>query len=218
MTTYSFTRTRGQISRMVLSKLGVVGAGQTPNSDDEELVYEAMDLRLKELHARGALWFSVSGEQASVALTSGVASVVAASDVLFPITMSIRVGTSDEPVEIIGHRQFQEIPNKADTGTPAKVLFSGGTLRFWPTPDVNYTAKMTYERVAADTEAEAVPDIEVSMVRSFRDILVYDLADDFGAPDSKIVRWKMESVEALRTILALNAEKVDNTPTTAEYF
>jgi hypothetical protein len=216
---YVFTRTREELRNAILRKLGQLPIGQTPRAEHSTIVYEAMDLRLKELHAKGALWFNVSGATSDVSLVSGTATVNAASDVLFPVTMNLRIGTEDKELRIIGHREYQEIPNKLDQAEPEMVFFSGGVYRFWPVPDANYTAKLTYQQVAADTAASTAPDVQVSMMRAFKCVVAYDLVDDFMLQDEqKILRLKAESEEGLRTIYALNQERTDAGTTTAEYF
>lgn len=219
MPTYTFTRTREELRNAILRKLGQLPIGQTPRAEHSTIVYEAMDLRLKEMHAKGTLWFNVSGAASDVSLTSGVATVNAAADVLFPVTMSLRISTEDKPLEIIGHRQYQEIPNKTEQDEPEMVFFSGGVYRFWPVPDANYTAKLTYQQIAADTAASTAPDVQVSMMRAFKCVVAYDLVDDFMLQDEqKILRLKAEAEEGLRTIMALNQENTDNGTTTVEYF
>lgn len=218
MPTYTFTRTREQLRDLVLRKLGALGAGETANSDDAAIVYEALDLRIKELHAKNKLWFKVSGAQTSVALTSGVATVAAASDVLYPETFSLRINGEDTPLEIIGNTQYQQIPNKADQGQPERVMFAGGVYYFHPVPNAAYTGKLTYQQIGADTAAATAPDVQASMLRSLRSLLAYDLADDFGIPENRIVRMKLEADDAMRTILALNQQRVDNEPVQTEYF
>lgn len=219
MPTYAFTRTREELRNAILRKLGRLAVGQTPSAEDSSIVYEAMDLRLKELHVKSALWFNVAGASTDLVLTGGVATVSATNDVLFPVTVRLRVGGDDRDVEIIGHRAYQDIPDKTKSGEPCQVFFSGGVFRFWPVPAINYTAKLTYQQVAADTAASTAPDVEVSMMRSFKNVVAYDLVDDFMLQnEQKILRLKAESEEGLRTILAMNQERVDSSTVTAEYF
>ena len=219
MPTYSFSRTREQLRDMVLRKLRVLQDGESVEASDAVIVYEAMDVLLKELHARGTLWFNVAGSTTDIALVGGTATVSAASDVLYPLTVKIRVGTEDVDVEIIGHRQYQAIPDKTEQGEPEVVFFSGGVYTFWPVPDSNYTGKTTYQQIAADTAASTAPDVLVSMLHAMRDILVHRLADDFQEQnEGRIQRWANEAEMGQRTIRALNAEPAHTATVTAEYF
>ena len=70
----TFTRTREQLRSMVLRKLGVMGSATSVASADADIVYEAIDLRLKELHKKGILWRKVDKVPASFAITAGIVS------------------------------------------------------------------------------------------------------------------------------------------------
>jgi hypothetical protein len=218
MPTYSFARTREQLRDLVVRKLSVLGAGETVSAEDAAIVYEAIDLRLKELHGRNLLWFKVAGALSDVALTAGVATASAAGDVLYPVSFAVRVNGEDVPVQIVDHRTFEAIPNKTDTGQPEMVLFSGGTYRFWPVPDMAYTGKFSYQQAAVDTVAATAVDMQTAMLRSLRVLVAYDLADDFGLGEQKIMRLKLEADDAMKMILALNAQRTDAVQITPEYF
>lgn len=217
---YSFTRTLPQFQELVLRKLRVLGSGETASADDAAIVNEATDLRLKELHALGVLWFNVSGATTDLALTASVAtkSLAAITDFLFPVSVMLRVNGEDYPVEIISHRDYQAIQNKTDTGEPEKVFFSGGVAYFWPTPDQAYTAKLTYQAIASDTSSPDTPDVSVSMLRALVTLVAADCADDFAIPEQRLVRLKMEAEVAERTIRTLNTERVDTTTVAPDYF
>jgi hypothetical protein len=220
MPTYSFTRTLPEVQKLVLRKLGVLGAGETASSDDAELVNEAIDLRLKEMHALGVLWFNVAGATTNLSLVGGTATVSlsAITDFLFPVSVKLRVGDEDQDVEIISHLEYQNIPNKSETGEPEQVFFSGASAYFWPTPDANYTAKLTYQAIAADTNNPDAPDVPVSMMRSLVTLVAYDCADAFGAPEPRLLRLLSEAKEAEKTIRTLNTQRVDSTTVEADYF
>ena len=57
MATYVFALTREQMARKVLGKLGVLDTHESTSAHDLFVVTDAMDLRLKELHALGILSF-----------------------------------------------------------------------------------------------------------------------------------------------------------------
>lgn len=218
MPTYSFTRTREQLRDMILRKLRARSDFQTPSAGDNALVYEAMDLRLKELHSLQKLWFQVAGAASNVALVADTATTNAPTDCLFPVSMNIRIGTEDCPVDIIGHQEYQAIANKLDTGQPEKAFFSGGVLRWWPVPNQNYTGKMTYEAIAEDTAANTAPDLPVPMMRSFSIICAADLIDSFAVPEARAARLLKEADRAHIDIARLNAERVNPGTTEATYY
>lgn len=207
---FSFTRTRNQLATLVLSNMGVLAAGGTFTTADGDIVYEAIDLRLKEAHKLGIFWRKVDKTPLSFTITANVASASASIDVLLPIAMHVVDGTTDVPVSIIGARKYAAIHNKAETGKPTSVIWEGGAnFKFHPIPTANTTAKLTYEKFAEDSSAGAAVDLDVSMLRAFRDILRYDLGDFFGMPDATMIRWKVDSEQAERAIRKLGSERVD---------
>ncbi len=218
MPTYAWTRTREQMRDMILRKLGVLGAGQTAQADDAAIVYEAMDARLKELHSLGVLWWQVAASS-TLSMTAGQATTtVGGSDFLFPVSLMLPVGTDQQPVEIIGHRQYQAIPDKTQQGQPECAYFLGSTVYLWPVPNVNYSAKLTYHAIAADVENGGAPDVPVSMMRSLAAVVAADLLDDFNVDATRAARLAAGQATALRTIRALNQERVDATSVTPEWF
>ena len=191
---------------MVLRKLAA-----TSTAADLTIVYEAIDLRLKEMHRLGTFWRKVTKVPLSFTVSAGVNSATATADVLFPVSMTALNLSMDDPIEIIGVRQYAEISNKADTGQPQQALYQGsGSFVFWPVPITNTTIKLTYEKIADDTAVSTQPDVEVSMLRWLKDIIAYDLGDEFGKNESTMERWRRDSLYAENQIRKLNLENVDH--------
>jgi hypothetical protein len=205
----TFTRTREQLRSMVLRKLGVMGSSTSVVSADADIVYEAIDLRLKELHQKGILWRKVDKVPASFAISAGVVSAHASTnDILFPIHMTVSDGSLDEPLTIIGPVEYSRIENKNDAGLPEKVLWKGSTeFMLYPVPLATSTVKIVYEKIADDTTAGAAADVDVSMMRHLKDIIAYDIADDFGVDEGKIQRLAKESQMAENNIRKLSVER-----------
>ena len=205
----TFTRTREQLRSMVLRKLGILGAATSVVSADADIVYEAIDLRLKELHKKGILWRKVDKVPASFAITAGIVSAHASTnDILFPIHMTVSDGSLDEPLTIIGPVEYSRIENKNDAGLPEKVLWKGSTeFMLYPVPLAASTVKIVYEKIADDTTAGAAADVDVSMMRHLKDIIAYDIADDFGVDEGKIQRLGKEAMMAENNIRKLSVER-----------
>lgn len=219
MPTYAFTLTREEFARKVLGKLGVVGSADAVDGNDLADVSDALDLRLKELHALGVLWWQVSGASTSISLSSGVVTAsIAASDYLFPVSFSLVVGTEEVPIEIIGHREYQAIQDKANTGEPEKAFFNGSTIRLWPVPQSNYTAKLTYEAIAADSASSTAPDVRTEAMRALIDVIAGDLVDEFEVPEPKASRLLQKQSIGLQIIRALNSQRVDATTVTPDWY
>jgi hypothetical protein len=209
----SFTRTREQLRSMVLRKLGVIGTATSVVSADAEVVYEAIDLRLKEMHRRGIFWRKVDKVPATFSLSAGVASAHASTnDILFPIKMTVKNGSMDDPVEIIGAPEYAAIDLKNEAGLPTKALWKGSTeFVFHPVPIEATTANVVYEKIADDTTAGSAADVDVSMLRHLKDIIAYDVGDDFGIDEARMMRFSKEAEMAERNIRKLAVEYKDFT-------
>lgn len=207
----AYTRTRTQIADMVLRKVRALGAGATAVSADTDVVYEAIDLRLKEMHRLGIFWRKVTNVPVSFSLGAGVISASAgAGDILFPIKVTYSNGAKDEPVTLIGAREYAAITDKTRSGIPEKALWDGATkFTLYPVPSADGTAKLLYEKIADDTSAGAAIDVDVSMIRWVKDIIAYDLADEFGVPEVTVQRWMKESTLAESNIKKLGQPRVD---------
>lgn len=205
----TFTRTRKQLADMVLRKLGILAAGGSDVSADLDVVFEAIDLRLKEMHRLGIFWRKVDAVAKTFSASANTVSAhVGSSDILFPIKMMIVDTSLDEPVEIIGKKEYLGIENKADTGLPTKAFWTGSDeFMFYPVPTAATTVKLMYERIADDTSHGAAPDVEVSMMRWMKDVVAYDVGDDFETDEAKMTRFFRESQIAERNIRMLGAER-----------
>jgi len=217
--TTSFSLTRTQIAQRVLGKVIKLGASSMASADSDT-VYQAIDLRLKEMSKLGTFWRKVTTVPATFSLTGGINSASAgAGDILFPVKMTFTNGDNDDPVYIIGKSEYAAIEDKARAGNPEKALWKGGTeFVFYPVPTADGTAKLLYEKIADDTSAGAAIDVEVSMIRSMIDVIKYDVADDYGIPEDIQSRWKAEARQAEIDIRKLGAQRVDYLPVAVDDF
>ena len=80
-----FNRTRTQIAQRVLGQVIKIGAA-TAASAEYDTVYEAIDLRLKELHKNGIIWRNVVNVPVTFSVGAGIPTASAgAGDILFPL-------------------------------------------------------------------------------------------------------------------------------------
>lgn len=209
----TFTRTREQLRDQVLSKLGVKASGVSAASADQDLVVEAMDMRLKEIQRLGIFWRKVDKVPVTFSLSAATQSAHALSaDIAFPIKLTVADGSLDEPVSIIGIREWAAISDKNEAGFPTKALWKGSTeFMFHPISATARTAKLVYERITDDTTAGSAPDIEVSMLRSLRNMIAYDVADMFGIDEPKVIRFSKEAEQGERNIRKLSAQRMAST-------
>jgi len=218
--TTAFSLTRTQIANRVLAKVTKVTNDRSMASVDAELVYQAIDLRLKEMSKMGTFWRKVTAVPVSFSLTAGTLSASAgAADILWPVVMTFSDGDDDLPIAIIGKTEYAAINDKGRQGTPTQALWESPTkFMFYPVPSVDGTAKLLYEKIADDTSAGAAVDIEVSMIRPMIDIIKYDVADDYGVDESIQRRWQAEARMAEIDIRKLGAQRISLTAVAVDDF
>lgn len=217
--TTTFNRTRTQIMQRVAGKVLKLGASSVASADSDT-IYEAIDLRLKEMHKRGTFWRKVTSVPVTFSLSSSVATASAgAGDILFPMKVTFTNGSNDDPVDLIGISEYAAIEDKTRIGDPERALWKGGSeFIFHPVPGSDGTAKLLYEKIADDTSAGAVIDIDVAMIRPMMDLIKYDIADDYGVPEKIIQRWMVEAEKAERDIRKLDVQRVDYTTVAVDDF
>lgn len=204
-----YNKTRNQLAALVIGEMGALGSGESAGAADQQIVFDAVDMRLKELHKDGIIWRQVVNVPMSFSLSADTASASATADILFPISMTVLDGSMDEPVDIIGPREYAAIRDKTQSGTPTKALWKGGTeFRFWPVPDAATTAKLLYEKIADDTSASATMDVDVAMLRSLKNMVRFDVADHWGKAEATIMRWERQAKEAEKNVRKLTAKRV----------
>lgn len=200
-------------------RLGIKAAGNSLHAEQRAVINEGTDLRLKQLHGSGTLWFSTSGAATNVTFTSGdVTADVTPLDFLYPITLHVRVGDQDEPVEIIDHRRYQAIPDKARSGQPEMAFFDGATAYLYPVPDTTYTGKLTYQGLAADASDAEPLDMHSTAMLAFCKLVALDLADEFDVDELRIQRWELHEEDWMLEIRAAGSQVTDTPPPTAAYF
>lgn len=208
----SFTRTRLEIARRVLGKVTKAApAAASVASADLDTIYEALDLRLKEMHKLGTFWRKVTSVPVTFSLTANIATASAgAGDILFPLKVTFNNSSSDDPVYLMGIGEYAAITDKTVTGQPEKVLWKGGSeFIFWPVPFENCAGKLLYEKIADDTSAGSAIDVDVSMIRSMMDLVKYDVADDYGIPEDIQTRWRADAQRAEVDIRKLGAQHTE---------
>lgn len=214
--TISFSRTREQVAQLVLGKIQQVRPTAVVSADMDS-VYEAIDLRLKEMHVLGIYWRKVPKVPLSFSVTNNIVSASASVDILFPIALTIVDGDSESSVKLIGAREYSAIEDKAATGTPTSAVWKGSAeFIFHPVPITDTTAKLTYEKYADDTAAATAPDVDIAMMRALCDLVKYDLVDQFGVPSDKAMRWEREATKAEKRIRYLAAQRVDYATVTVD--
>ena len=215
----SFTRTRTQIAQRVLGKVIKIGSASMASADSD-VVYEAIDLRLKELHKMGLFWRKVTEVPVEFSLTGGQVSASAgAGDILFPIMMTFRTGGTAYPISMVSRTEYAAFPDPESEGIPESALWKGGSeFMLYPVPEEDGTAELLYQKIADDTSADAAVDVDVSMIRALIDIIKYDVADDYGVDEQIQQRWRLEARQAEIDIRKLGTPRTDLTTVAVDDF
>ena len=220
-TSYTFTRTREQLRDAVARKLGIKESGQPLPAEDAVIVDEAIDFRLKELHTLGVLWWNVAPVATDVTMTAGqesAAIVTPDNDFLYPVTFTLAIGNERRPINIVDHASFNAIEDRSSRGEPNIAYFSGATVYLNPIPQAAYTAKITYQAIAADSAANTAPDVLVSAMRAFAVVVAADLLLDFQIQPAQAQMILSQAPAAMTTIKVLNNQRTQNTAITPEWF
>jgi len=219
MPTYAWNPAQYLLRDKVLRKLGVIGESESGDPGQSSVVQDAMNSRMKELHTLGVLWWDVAAAQTPLTLTANTATAtVVSEDFLYPLTASIDVANEQEPLDIISHAQYQAIPDKARTGQPEQVYFSGSVGYFWPVPATAYTARLTYQAIAENVDPTTRIDMPAAALRAFVDLVAGDLVDDFGLDSQKAARLVAKQPQAMRTLRMVAYQRVDSALVTPDYF
>ena len=215
----SFTLTREAMAASILRKLGVIASGESASVNDLAIIYEAMDLRLKELHVLGLFWRKLTTTEATFTITANTAvAATGLTDILFPVSMHVTINNNDTDIKIIDPISYSTIELKTQQGEPLYAMRRDNSFVFWPVPTANRTAKLTYEKIIDDTQVSTAPDVEVSMMKSLITLVSSDLADSFGIDERKIIRLLKEAEMAERKIRNLSAPRVDLLPVQLDNF
>ena len=210
----SFHRNRGELRDKVFTAMGVIDPDETPTAAEASAFYEALDMRLKSLHSLGLLWFKVGSVTTNTTLTVADGTEAAPSDMLYMIQMFARDSSTDSPVEIITHREYQAIANKTDTGIPTQCYVDqeAQLMYLYPVPDSAYSLRQTYAKIVDDSADNTDVDVPAWALRPLVQMLKYDLADSFMINEEKVRRWAGEERQAMKDFRRMNHQVTDHTP------
>lgn len=218
--TTAFTRTREQFGALVLRKIGVLASGETANSDDLDIVYEALDLRLKELHENGIQFWKLATAATTLTYSASVTAVALPSDFIMPQTIGIVDGSDTIPIEFISHADYEEIIDKSATGFPQKahIDYSTSMLYLWPIPNETKYGKLTYEKKPDDTAASTAPDLPVEIMRSMADVVANDIYPQFLTVGVDTNRIMSDALNGERNISTFMVMRMPGNNTKLAYF
>ena len=182
---YDYNLTRNQIIEAALGKIGVLGQGEVMRAEMLSEGVRALNLVLKEWANKGVtLWKMV---QITQAITVGDSTYTLGNEVLAVDQAWYVNGTTDDPVKVVSHREYLDIPNKAETGSPLLVAIDYAlatpVLNVYPTPDASYTLKLYCPTRIKDMDTAAGnADIQKEWLNALIYAVAFELTPEYGVP------------------------------------
>lgn len=206
---YDFNLTRNQIVEAALGKIGVLGQGEVMRAEMLSEGVRALNLVLKEWANDGVtLWKYV---EISQNITSGGgADYTLGNEVLAVDQVWYLNGTTYDPVRVVSHREYLDIPDKASTGSPLLVAIDYAlatpVLYVYPTPDANYTLKLYCPTRIKDMDtAGGNADIQKEFLNALVYALAFELTPEYGVPLGE--RNWVKNIAAEKYAKAKNADQ-----------
>jgi len=147
---YTFDLSTGGIIRVAYQRIGIVPAGQDPDSNQYAMGRDMLQVALLALQNKGIQLRSVL--RTTDTLVAGQAQYTAASNVIDIDERTPYVSNSagiDIPLIKVSRGQYMALSNKASSAPPSQIYVEKGeTLSYflYPTPDSTYTT-ITYPAI-----------------------------------------------------------------------
>lgn len=140
---YSFDLNTASIIRLAYQRIGIVPAGQDPDSNQYAMARDMLQVGLTALQAEGIQLRNI--QQTTINLVAGQADYDAPSNAIDIDERTVYVSNSsqvDLPLIKVSRGQYMALSNKTSQAPPSQIYVEKGpTLRFflYPTPDNQYT-------------------------------------------------------------------------------
>lgn len=215
--TYTWELTRDQIITDALRKVGAIDEETTPTATQLTIGARTLNGVAKVLAGSVGmpLWAIDETSFSLTATASYLIGVGQTVNVPKPIKILQAWKTTnsiDTPVRIISIDEYNNLANKASTGTPVNLSYEPelvtGTIKIYPVPDTysisNTTIKIRYHRQFQDfTAASETPDFPQEWHLPLTYHLAYALAPDYGTPTTD--KKDLLSQATMYTQMALEA-------------
>jgi hypothetical protein len=169
--TTNFSVSTADIIGYALRKIGRLGAGASPTTEDNTNCLLSLNMIIKALNAQGYQVFTY--ERASYTLPANTTSVtigptgtiVAPRPVRIPQAWIRDSNNIDQPLVPMSRSDYNNLSNKTSTGKPVNFYYDAqvvsgstwnnlGTVYLWPLPDVaTYTMHLSYQAPIQDAGA-----------------------------------------------------------------
>lgn len=155
---YSFDLNTASIIRLAYQRIGIVPAGQDPDSNQYAMGRDMLQVALTALQTKGIQLRNVL--QTTDNLTAGVAEYTAAANVIDIDERTVYVSNAsrvDLPLIKVSRGQYMALSNKTSQAPPSWIYVEKGpSLKFflYPTPDNQYTT-ITYPAILLQSDMTA---------------------------------------------------------------
>lgn len=203
-TTWNLTRL--QIATKALQKVGTLARNETPDQDDLDIVYDALDALLKELPIYGYTWPRLASGQTALPLVAATQATNLPAD-YYPgsaIVSFLDASGNEIPLRLAPLAEWNAIVRKTDAAAYPTLGYidNFNVLRTWPVQTATLAGKLVYQKVIDD----GVTASPTGLAQIWLKGLVYGVSetigDEFGATEAQMVRWLGKWIEARSLCIA----------------
>jgi len=200
--TITFSQTGREMVTGAMHELGILSLDDVPDAAELDYGIEQLNLILKGLAAEGVTpWTDV---EATVAFATSASTVTLDPRPLGVLEARLEVSsTYQRPLTRWSNGEYDEIPNKAQTGQPLtyEVLQTATAMqmRVWPVPDKAYTVAYSYQRVIEDIDENTNLDVPQVWHEAVRALLKTKMTPFMpqGVPQHVLVEAEMRKRKLL---------------------
>lgn len=209
---YSFDLSTSAIIRVAYQRIGIVPAGQDPDSNQYAMARDMLQVGLTALQAEGIQLRSVL--RTTDNLTAGTAQYTAASNVIDIDERTPYVSNAsgiDIPLRKISRGEYMALSNKEVQAPPSLIYVEkAATVSYflYPTPDSTYTT-VTYPAVVLQPDMTSAANTSGLPTRYLDTVILtlgIMLADHHGLNDRK-ASLKLDLKEAKETVVNDDTER-----------
>lgn len=203
-TTWNLTRL--QIATKVLQKVGTLARGETPDEDDLEIVYDALDALLKELPIYGFAWPRLASGQTALPLVVATQATNLPAD-YYPgsaIVSYLDAAGNEVPLRLVTLAEWNSLSRKTDTAPYPDLGYidNFNVLRTWPVQTATLAGKLVYQQVISDAVTGQVTGLNQIWLKGLVYGVAENIGDEFGATEAQLLRWAKKWIEARSLCIA----------------
>jgi len=200
---YNFSTTRDELIENALLKIGGIGQGETPSTDQYTEGAFNLNLIVKAWEADGMPLWAIKEVGSGLIEAQANYTVGPACDIpiahkplkVYQAWLKDNTSLTDQPVEVISRQEYEALTSKSAQGQPIKLFYdprggangSTGMMYLWPTAEAavvtNKTLYFSYQRPFEDFDAATdEPDFPQEWFMALLYQLAWALAPSYGVP------------------------------------